>query len=40
MESCGHFAVYEEPKQLAEDVWHFVDKVQKLPEPLDIKTEF
>lgn len=30
LENCGHFLAYEEPKLLAEDVWSFVDKVEKL----------
>ena len=30
MESGGHFAAYEEPKLLADEVWQFVQKVEKL----------
>jgi hypothetical protein len=30
MESCGHFAAYEEPELLADDFCAFVAKVQKM----------
>lgn len=30
MERCGHFAAYEEPKLIADDVFSFVEKVERL----------